>query len=794
MLEKPQKSFFYRRPLCLSLCLGLLFFALSIVLPAFIKPILAIILFSLAVFFFILSFVLLKRHAIPQYPRRLRRLALTCLLCFLPLLLTYFQIDTVLTKTPKESAVYTCQIEGIISKSENATVCRVDIKDVTFYENGEKVKKKTDFSAQLSLFTKGEYCIGDVFVCRTRLTPATEADYGSFLLSEGCFFTSDYVSILSYESLSTKNASNTSKNEVEHELKQLYKDNVNHETASFLSAFLLGDTDDFSPRTALDFRRLGLSHLSAVSGLNVTLLICFLELLLRRLFVPRNIRLLISCFALVFYLWLVGFAASAVRAGIMQLVVIFAFFRRGQYDSVTALAFVAYVMCLFVPLCIFSASYWLSVTATAGILIVVERRMQEDHTPLRTKLQETLSKNHYSLAYRLFCSFLILCRTLLSYVYLSLLISFGAVIATLPIIIFLYGALSPLSPIATLLCTPFVQILLYGAALFPLLFFLSPFTWLLELTASFMCSLIHWLSKPTFAYLYAKDPLFLGAVILLVILILIVVLLPKRIPLVTGALVLGFFVFSTVFFTLQYNRNHDETLLMYQPKTSSASLAVRIENDLTLIDISNGQSAFTGATHAITDQAETFIIDNYVVTNYDTKLLYRLRSVSSNYQIKRIYIPITKQVEDESIAKKIEEHCRDMDISCHFYHQDEPLSINDDVTFSKSQYLNAQNDDSSIAMLDVYDTKITCLSANRLTPLPDRAIVHLLLSSDVVVVQNMKTELLSPSWSGFFPPRTDIVFDGISTQKDMKETNDTLSHEGKIYYPKKELFHMQIHE
>ena len=92
---------------------------------------------------------------------------------------------------------------------------------------------------------------------------------------------------------------------------------IGGEAGKLASALLLGTRDHLSGDTSLHFRRAGVSHLLALSGLHVSILIAALELFLKTISCPKRIRA-ISVFVIAFgYLFFTGASPSIARAVLM---------------------------------------------------------------------------------------------------------------------------------------------------------------------------------------------------------------------------------------------------------------------------------------------------------------------------------------------------------------------------------------------------------------------------------------------------------------------------------------------
>ncbi len=147
---------------------------------------------------------------------------------------------------------------------------------------------------------------------------------------------------------------------------------TNHETGPFLSALLTGERSNLSKNTALNFIRLGISHVLALSGMHLVILTAFISKLLGIFRVGKKPRLLICALFTLFYMAMVGFTPSVTRSGLMLLIYTLLFLTSYTKDSVTSLAISVAVIIAFSPTSAFDISLWLSASATLGVILFAE--------------------------------------------------------------------------------------------------------------------------------------------------------------------------------------------------------------------------------------------------------------------------------------------------------------------------------------------------------------------------------------------------------------------------------------
>ncbi len=148
-----------------------------------------------------------------------------------------------------------------------------------------------------------------------------------------------------------------------------------------IKAMLLGIQDDIDPAIREAFRRLGLAHLLAISGLHVGLVATLCFILIRKLLLLRprlalqyNVRrvaAVASIFPVLGYAALAGGRPSTIRAAVMVVVFLLSMLIERRKDPITALAVAAWIILIVAPGAVFTASFQLSFAAAATIIIIV---------------------------------------------------------------------------------------------------------------------------------------------------------------------------------------------------------------------------------------------------------------------------------------------------------------------------------------------------------------------------------------------------------------------------------------
>jgi competence protein ComEC len=140
--------------------------------------------------------------------------------------------------------------------------------------------------------------------------------------------------------------------------------------AALARGFVLGDDDELDQGTKEDFIRAGLSHLTAVSGENVTLLALLAMPILAMFGVPLRERLLWTIGLIAVYVPLAGSGPSIQRAGVMGAIGLLATLQGRRTSRLYALALAAVVTLAIEPSVAGNVSWQLSFAAVLGILLL----------------------------------------------------------------------------------------------------------------------------------------------------------------------------------------------------------------------------------------------------------------------------------------------------------------------------------------------------------------------------------------------------------------------------------------
>jgi len=142
------------------------------------------------------------------------------------------------------------------------------------------------------------------------------------------------------------------------------------QNAALLNSMLIGYTDEVDEQTKQDFNTAGLTHLMAVSGMNVTFVLLPILFLAKKLRQNRKRAGIIGLGTLFIFLFITGFAPSIVRACLMGALVLLSRMIDKDADFATSIALAALLMEVVNPMVVFDLGFQFSFCATIGIVLM----------------------------------------------------------------------------------------------------------------------------------------------------------------------------------------------------------------------------------------------------------------------------------------------------------------------------------------------------------------------------------------------------------------------------------------
>ena len=140
------------------------------------------------------------------------------------------------------------------------------------------------------------------------------------------------------------------------------------EQAAMLPGLVLGDTSAVTATTSREFKAAGMTHLTAVSGANVTI-VCGAVLFSARL-VGRRFAVLLAAAALAAFVIVVQPTASVLRAAVMGAIALAAMLSSRRRQAIPALCATVLLLMAVAPQLAVDVGFALSVVATAALVVI----------------------------------------------------------------------------------------------------------------------------------------------------------------------------------------------------------------------------------------------------------------------------------------------------------------------------------------------------------------------------------------------------------------------------------------
>src|SRR3989344_512226 len=261
----------------------------------------------------------------------------------------------------KESLIGKTIVEGIVIDEPRAL------------EDKQTLKIKTSSDEYLtrlliSLTIQPEFSYGDKVRLEGKIELPPSNSYGNYLAKErihGTMFFPEAELLGNDGNIFWKKLYGL-RSEIKSSLNNLF----NRPQAAFLAGILLGDRDQFSKNDLEKFSNAGITHLTALSGDHMVIIVFITTIIFSAIFGSRKKFIFGSTFFTIgLFVAMTGFQVSAIRAAIMASLVSLADISRRNYSPRNAIVLAALLLTLFNPkIPVFDIGFQLSFLATLSII------------------------------------------------------------------------------------------------------------------------------------------------------------------------------------------------------------------------------------------------------------------------------------------------------------------------------------------------------------------------------------------------------------------------------------------
>ncbi len=202
------------------------------------------------------------------------------------------------------------------------------------------------------------------------------------------------------------------------------------EQAALLNGMLIGYTKGMDEKMTGAFSDAGLTHVMAVSGMNVAFIVFPLIFLFKKMRIGQTPANFVIIGVLILFVFVTGFSPSVLRAVIMAVIMLTAQIIKRQTDVITSISFAAILLLLYNPYTLFDIGFQLSFTATLSLVLFYKY------------IKELLSFKHIP-----------------GFISDVLSATLAAQIGTIPITAFYFNKISIISLASNLIVVPLVEVI-----------------------------------------------------------------------------------------------------------------------------------------------------------------------------------------------------------------------------------------------------------------------------------------------------------------------------------------------
>ncbi len=274
---------------------------------------------------------------------------------------------------------------------------------------------------------KTDLSTGDIISATLKISTIKQDDeYRLYDYGNGIYATAN---IIKFEKTIGKNFIYKTFNDIRVYVKHTITDTLGGDTAGLLLAITTGDKALISDNLLSSVKATGTSHIIAVSGMHLSIILAAVFFMIDRLFYNKYVRTVLSLIIVFIICGICGFTMSVIRAAVMFLIGAFAPIFKRDKDLLSMLLTAFAAVLIASPFAVVNISFLLSVLSTLAIIWVV---------PFYSKLLI----NKFNINSKII-------KTLIEMV----LISIFAMLFTLPVVIKIFGYVSVLAPITNVLIT-----------------------------------------------------------------------------------------------------------------------------------------------------------------------------------------------------------------------------------------------------------------------------------------------------------------------------------------------------
>ena len=156
-----------------------------------------------------------------------------------------------------------------------------------------------------------------------------------------------------------------------YKIKNKTVDRINsfNKTKGYLLTFLLGDKSMLDEEEMANYRKNGITHLFAISGMHITFSAVTILMILKKIKIEENKRYIITIIYILFYMFLTSFSESVLRAGLFFILLSFNKIFYTEIKTINILLLTLSILLFINPFIIKSIAFLYSFITTLGLVL-----------------------------------------------------------------------------------------------------------------------------------------------------------------------------------------------------------------------------------------------------------------------------------------------------------------------------------------------------------------------------------------------------------------------------------------
>lgn len=514
--------------------------------------------------------------------------------------------------------------------------------------------------------------------------------------------------------------------------------------SSLFFALFLGERDLLDNQIKLDFKRLGITHILALSGLHLSIISLGITKILSVAKVRKKLRLTIVAAFILLYMMLTGLSVSVVRAGIMILIYSALFLLGRTKDSLTSLSIAVLIILIFTPYAVYDLALWLSALSTLGIVTMGDLEM--DYTPNKGLL-----------------------KSILNAIMSSLKASMFATSTTLLVTASTFGALSIASAIATLIFSLFAEVIIYLGMLMLIVGKIVPIGILLNYVSKATYSLANSMARPDWVYLCSEHTIIKVMVIAYTIaFILFLSLCFKNKKKASLILTVCFIVVMLVSVASNLvNANTD--IAIYNMHDDGDRIIIRSNGKVALISSTGYSSSNAYTNYKLLEDNNITYLNMYYLTGYTSGIVYDVEKIISLMKVDTVYIPYPQSESEEILLEDLTDELDDRSTTICLYNLGEEVLWNEYKICALHRTLNGARYPKNAFRISKGQSKLLYLSAGMMQGKEKVLAFSMIAESDIILFGSKDYKKYNGVTFDVYNENIDKIYIG-NKKFDIKET------------------------